>query len=48
MGAEILGILMVGMAIAYSFYKKNDKLGVALIIVLLMLLYLLGYLGVKP
>ena len=44
-GLELLGIGLVGIAIIYAFYKKNDKLGLALIIVLLVLLFLLGQLG---
>jgi len=42
---ELLGVGLVGVAIIYAFYKKNDKLGLALIIVLLVLLFLLGQLG---
>ncbi len=47
-GFEIVGILLVGVAIIYAFYKKKDKVAIALIIVLLVLLYLLGYLGTTP
>lgn len=44
-GFEIVGIVLVGIAIIYSFYKRKDKIALTLIIVLLILLYLLGYLG---
>jgi len=44
-GLELIGITLVVLAIVYSFYKKRDKVGLALIIVLLILLYLLGYLN---
>lgn len=44
-GLEILGIALVVTAIVYSFYKKRDKVGLALIIVLLVLLFILGQLG---
>ena len=40
-GVELIGIGLVAASIVYSFYKKNDKLGVALIVILLVLLYLL-------
>ena len=40
-GVELIGIGLVAPSIVYSFYKKNDKLGLALIVVLLVLLYLL-------
>lgn len=43
-GLEIVGIILVSAAIVYSFYKKQDKVALALIIVLLILLFLLGYL----
>jgi len=43
-GFEIFGIALVVVSIIYAFYKKNDRLALALIIVLLVLLYLLGYL----
>jgi hypothetical protein len=42
-GFEIVGIILVGLAIVYSFYKKKDRVGLALIIVFLILLFLLGY-----
>lgn len=44
-GFEIVGIALVAVSIIYSFYKKHDKVALSLIIVLLVLLYLLGYLG---
>lgn len=44
-GFEIVGIALICASIIYSFYKKQDRVGFALIIVLLVLLYLLGYLG---
>lgn len=44
-GFEIVGIALVAAAIIYSFAKKKDKVGLALIIVLLILLYMLGYLS---
>ena len=44
-GFELIGVILVGIAIIYSFYKKKDKIALTLIIVLLILLYLLGYLG---
>ncbi|MFH1440097.1 MAG: hypothetical protein ABIG89_06010 [Candidatus Woesearchaeota archaeon] len=42
-GFEIVGILLVGAAIIYSFYKKKDRIAMALIIVLLIILFMLGY-----
>lgn len=42
-GFEIVGVGLLVAAIVYSFVKKKDKLGMALIIVLLVLLYMLGY-----
>ena len=45
-GFEIVGILLVIVAIIYAFIKKKDKLGMALIIVLLVLLYMLDKLGI--
>ena len=42
-GFDLVGVGLVGAAIIYSFVKKKDKLGMALIIVLLVLLYMLGY-----
>lgn len=44
-GLEILGIALVVIAIVYSFFKKKDKVGLALIIVLLVLLFMLSQLG---
>ncbi len=38
-GFEIVGVILVCVAIIYSFYKKRDKVALALIITLL-----LGYL----
>jgi len=46
-GFELVGIILVCVAIVYSFYKKKDNIALSLIIVLLVLLYLLGYLGSK-
>ena len=43
---EIFGIALVVGAIIYSFTKKKDKVGMALIIVLLVLLLMLKQLGV--
>ena len=40
-GVELIGIGLVAASIVYSFYKKNDRLGLTLIIILLVLLYLL-------
>jgi len=40
-GVEIIGIGLVAASIVYSFYKKNDNLGFALMLILLVLLYLL-------
>ena len=42
-GFEIVGIILVCIAIIYSFYKKRDKAALALIITLIILLLLLGY-----
>ena len=44
-GLEIVGITLVAVSIIYAFYKKKDQTGLALIIVLLILLYMLGYLN---
>ena len=44
LGFELIGIILVVISIIYSFIRKNEKAGLALIIVLLILLYLLGYL----
>lgn len=40
-GIELIGIGLVAASIVYAFYKKNDNLGFALIVILLVLLYLL-------
>jgi len=45
-GFEIIGIILVCVAVIYSFYKKKDKTAMALIIALLILLFLLGYLKI--
>lgn len=45
MGLEIIGVVLVGVSIVYAFYKKKDKLALGLVIVLLILMYLLGYLN---
>ncbi|MEK6826637.1 MAG: hypothetical protein AABX08_02525 [Nanoarchaeota archaeon] len=45
-GFEIFGIILVNIAIIYSFYKKHDKMAISLIIALLALLILLGYIKV--
>ncbi|MBI5072452.1 hypothetical protein HZA99_01395 [Candidatus Woesearchaeota archaeon] len=42
-GFDLVGVGLVAAAIIYSFVKKRDKVGMALIIVLLILLYMLGY-----
>lgn len=42
-GFDLVGVSLVVVAIIYSFVKKKDKEGMALIIVLLILLYMLGY-----
>lgn len=42
-GLELVGIALVAIAIVMAFRKKNDRLALSLIIVLLVLLYLLGY-----
>ncbi len=42
-GFDLVGVGLLVAAIIYSFVKKKDKLGMALIIVLLVLLYMLGY-----
>jgi len=44
-GFEIVGVSLVAFSIVYAFYKKKDKMALGLIIVLLVLLYLLGYLN---
>lgn len=40
-GLELFGITLVLVAIVYAFYKKEDKVGLALIIVLLVILVML-------
>lgn len=40
---EIIGISLVVISVVYAFCKKNNRKGLALIIVLLILLFLLGY-----
>jgi apolipoprotein N-acyltransferase len=45
MGFEIIGVILVAISIVYAFYKKKDKIALGLIIVLLLILYLLGYLS---
>ena len=42
-GLEIVGVILVAVSIVYAFYKKKDRMALALIIVLLVLLFLLGY-----
>ena len=44
-GLEIIGIILVLISIVYAFLKKKDKIALGLMIVLLVLLYLLGYLN---
>lgn len=44
MGFEIVGVILVCVAILYSFYKKQNEIALALIIALLVLLYMVGYL----
>ena len=47
-GLELFGIALVCLAIIYAFFKRKDKLGLSLIIVLLVLLFILGQLGKLP
>lgn len=47
-GLELFGILLVIVAIIYSFYKKHDNMALALIIVLLVLFVMLGYTQTVP
>ncbi len=42
---ELFGVALVVISIVYAFFKKKDKLALALIIVLLVLLFILGQLG---
>ncbi|MBI1973091.1 hypothetical protein HYS50_03730 [Candidatus Woesearchaeota archaeon] len=44
-GFDLVGIALVVVAIVYAFFKKKDRVALALIIVLLVLLYILGYLN---
>ncbi len=44
-GLDIFGVALVVIAIVYAFYKKNDRLALTLMIVLLVLLFLLWQLG---
>lgn len=45
-GLELFGIILVCIAIIYAFIKKRNEIALGLIIVLLVILYLLGYLSV--
>ncbi len=42
-GLEIFGVILVLIGIVIAFLKKNNYVGLALIIVLLVLLLMLGY-----
>ena len=44
-GLELLGVALTTIAIVYAFVKKKDKVGMALIIVLLVVLFILFQLG---
>jgi len=44
-GLELFGIALTAVAIVYAFFKKKDRVGMALIIVLLVLLFILSQLG---
>ena len=44
-GLEIVGVILVVISIVYAFLKKKDRMALGLMIVLLVLLYLLGYLN---
>ena len=44
-GLELFGVLLVVVAIVYSFIKRKDTLGLTLIIVLLVLLFMLNLIG---
>ncbi len=44
MGFEIVGIILVCVAVLYSFYKKQNEIAFPLIITLFVLLYMVGYL----
>jgi len=43
-GLDVLGVALVVIAVVYAFWKKHDRVALALVIVLLVLLVLLGYL----
>jgi len=45
LGLELIGLILVTISIVYAFIKKREKIGLALIIVLLVLLFLLKQLG---
>ena len=44
-GFELVGVLLVSIAIIFAFVKRQDKLALALIITLMALLLLLSQLG---
>ncbi len=44
-GLELFGIALTAIAIVYAFVKKRDRIGMALIIVLLVLIFILNQLG---
>lgn len=44
-GLELLGVALVIVAILYAFFKKQDRVGLALIIVLLVVLFILTQLN---
>ena len=44
-GLELLGVALTAIAVIYAFVKKKDKVGMALIIVLLVVLFMLFQLG---
>lgn len=44
-GLELLGVTLTAIAVIYAFVKKKDKVGMALIIVLLVVLFILLQLG---
>lgn len=43
MGLELIGVVLVMIAIIYSFYRKRDTVAFCLVITLVSMLYLLGY-----
>ncbi|MFH1225307.1 MAG: hypothetical protein V1676_05915 [Candidatus Diapherotrites archaeon] len=45
MGAEILGLLMIAASMVFAFYRKRNELGLALLIILFIVAYMLGYFG---